>query len=63
MKNSRTNSQKYSNILSFPKGANIIKEYTDDPLYYLPVIEVLYLGRYYGTNWDYVLTDVKLEIE
>ena len=45
-------------------GANIIKEYTDDPLYYLPVIDCYIWGvTHYGTSWDYVLTDVKLEIE
>lgn len=42
-------------------GADIIKEYTDDPLYYNKALDMYLWGvTHYGTSWDYVLTDVKL---
>ena len=42
-------------------GADIIKEYTDDPLYYNEALDMYLWGvTQYGTSWDYVLTDVKL---
>lgn len=45
-------------------GADIIKNYTNDPLYYLPVLDCYVWGvTHWGTSWDYVLTDCKLELE
>lgn len=45
-------------------GAEIIQEYTNDPLYYLPVIDAYVWGiTHYGTSWDYVLTNIKIEID
>lgn len=45
-------------------GADIIKNYTNDPLYYLPVLNCYVWGvTHWGTSWDYVLTDCKLELE
>jgi hypothetical protein len=45
-------------------GADIIKEYTNDPLYYLPVLDCYIWGvTHYGTAWDYVLTDCKIELD
>lgn len=42
-------------------GADIIKEYTDDPLYYNEALDMYLWGvTHYGTSWEYVLTDVKL---
>ncbi len=42
-------------------GADVIKEYTDDPLYYNETLDMYLWGvTHYGTSWDYVLTDVKL---
>lgn len=42
-------------------GACIIKEYTDDPLYYNEALDMYLWGvTHYGTSWSYVLTDVKL---
>ena len=42
-------------------GADIIKEYTDDPLYYNEALDMYLWGvTHYGTSWDYVITDVKL---
>jgi adenine-specific DNA methylase len=45
-------------------GAQLIQEYTNDPLYYLPVLDCYIWGvTHYGTSWDYVLTDCKLELD
>ena len=42
-------------------GANIVKEYTDDPLYYNKALDMYLWGiTHFGTSWSYVLTDVKL---
>jgi hypothetical protein len=45
-------------------GAELLQEYTNDPVYYLPVLDCYVWGvTHWGTSWDYVLTDVKLELE
>lgn len=45
-------------------GVEILREYTNDPVYYLPAIDCYVWGvTHWGTGWDYVLTDCKLEIE
>lgn len=42
-------------------GADIIKEYTDDPLYYNEELDMYLWGiTHFGTAWSCVLTDVKL---
>lgn len=42
-------------------GADIIKQYTDDPLYYNEELDMYVWGiTHYGTAWSNVLTDVKL---
>ena len=44
-------------------GAELLQDYTDDPVFYLPVIDCYVWGvTHFGTGWDYVLTDVKLEV-
>ena len=44
-------------------GAELLQDYTDDPIFYLPVIDCYVWGvTHFGTSWDYVLTDVKLEV-
>ena len=44
-------------------GAQLLKEYTSDPVFYIPVLNCYVWGvTHYGTSWDYVLTDVKLEL-
>ena len=54
----------YQYFIISQSGAKIIQEYTNDPLYYLPVIDCYVWGvTHWGTSWDYVLTDVKLIIE
>ena len=45
-------------------GADIIKEYTDDPLYYNEELDMYVWGvTHYVTAWDNVLTDIQCEIE
>lgn len=42
-------------------GAEIIKQYTDDPLFYNEELDMYVWGvTHYGTSWNYVLTDIKL---
>ena len=42
-------------------GADLIQRYTDDPLYYNGELDMYLWGvTHWGTSWDYVLTDVKL---
>ena len=44
-------------------GAEILKEYTNDPVFYIPFLDCYVWGvTHWGTSWDYVLTDVKLEL-
>ena len=50
-------------IVSY-SGAELLQEYTNDPVFYLPVIDCYIWGvTHWGTSWDYVLTDVKLELK
>ena len=45
-------------------GAQILQELTDEIAYYLPVIDCYAWGvTHWGTSWDYVLTDIPVEIE
>lgn len=43
------------------QGAEMIKQYTDDSLFYNETLDMYVWGiTHYGTAWSYVLTDVKL---
>lgn len=45
-------------------GADLLKDLTDEILYYLPALDVYIWGvTHYGTSWAYVLTDIKIEID
>ena len=45
-------------------GANILQRYTDEIVYYLPAIDIYVWGvTHFGTSWDYVLTDIKIDKE
>ena len=45
-------------------GAEILETWTDEIVWYLPAIDVYVWGvTHYGTSWDYVLTDIKIEKE
>lgn len=42
-------------------GVEILGKYTDEIIYYLPVLDIHIWGiTHYGTSWDYVLTDIKI---
>lgn len=42
-------------------GADIIKDWTGDPLFYCEQLDMYVWGvTHWGTSWDYVLTDIKL---
>lgn len=43
------------------QGAEMIKQYTEDPLFHNETLDMYVWGiTHYGTSWSYVLTDVKL---
>ena len=45
-------------------GADILKRFTDEIVFYIPVLNVYVWGiTHCGTSWDYVLTDIKIEEE
>ena len=42
-------------------GAEIIQEWTDDPLFYCEALDMYVWGvTHWGTSWDYVLTDIRI---
>lgn len=42
-------------------GAEIIQEWTDDPLFYCEALDMYVWGvTHLGTSWDYVLTDIRI---
>lgn len=44
-------------------GAEILKDLTNEVLFYLPCLNVYVWGvTHYGTSWDYVLTDIKIDL-
>ena len=43
------------------QGANILKEWTDEIVYYNETLDIYVWGvTHLGTGWDYVLTDIQL---
>lgn len=50
-------------IISVP-GANILTEFTDEIIFYNEELDLYVWGvTHFGTSWDYVLTDIKVEVE
>lgn len=46
------------------RGAEILKDLTNEILYYIPALNVYVWGvTHYGTSWDYVLTNIKIELD
>ena len=44
-------------------GVNILKDYTDEIVYYIEPLDIYVWGvTHFGTSWDYVLTDIKLDL-
>lgn len=45
-------------------GAEILKDYTNEIIYYNNELDMYLWGvTHYGTSWDYVLTDIKIELD
>ena len=45
-------------------GADILTQYTDEIVYYNEILDMYVWGvTHCGTAWDYVLTDIKCEID
>lgn len=43
-------------------GAEILERYTNEIVYYLPALDIYVWGvTHFGTSWDYVLTDIKID--
>ena len=54
----------YQYYIISDNGADLLKRYTDEIIYYIPVLDVYVWGiTHYGTSWDYVLTDIKITEE
>ena len=52
----------YQYYIVSASGAEILQEYTNDPLYYIDALDMYIWGvTHWGTSWNYVLTDVKLD--
>ena len=50
-------------IISF-NGAEILEKYTDEIVFYNVELDMYLWGvTHYGTSWDYVLTDIRIETE
>jgi hypothetical protein len=48
-------------IIDYP-GSEILKDYTNEIIYYLEYLDIYIWGvTHYGTAWDYVLTDIKID--
>lgn len=46
------------------KLAEILQEWTDEIVYYIPLLDVYVWGvTHWGTSWDYVLTNIKIDLE
>lgn len=42
-------------------GAMLLQDLTDEIVYYIPVLDIHIWGvTHYGTSWDYVLTNIKI---
>ena len=46
------------------RGAEILQELTNEIVFYNDFLDLYVWGvTHYGTSWDYVLTDIKIELE
>lgn len=52
----------YQYYIISDSGAEILKQWTNEIVYYIPIIDCYIWGvTHCGTSWDYVLTDIKIE--
>lgn len=43
-------------------GAELLGRYTNEIVWYIPILDIYVWGiTHFGTSWDYVLTDIKIE--
>ena len=43
-------------------GADILRQYTDELVYYIPSLDVYIWGvTHYGTSWDMITTNIKID--
>lgn len=53
----------YQYYIISDNGYQILKDCTDEIVFYLPALDVYVWGvTHWGTSWDYVLTDIKIEL-
>lgn len=52
----------YQYYIISDNGAEFLQEYTNEIIYYIPVLDIHIWGvTHWGTGWDYVLTDIEIE--
>lgn len=52
----------YQYYIITDSGARFLSDFTDELVYYNQELDIYLWGiTHYGTSWDYVLTDIKLE--
>lgn len=52
----------YQYYIISDSGKDILKYHTNEIIYYIPVLDIYVWGvTHYGTSWDYVLTEIKIE--
>lgn len=53
----------YQTYIITESGYKFLREWTDEIVYYCEELDIYLWGiTHYGTSWDYVLTDIELEI-
>ena len=54
----------YQYFIISEAGADILKDYTKEIVYYNDHLDMYVWGvTHYGTSWDYVLTDIRIELD
>ena len=52
----------YQYFIISDNGAHILQDYTNEIVFYIPVLNVYVWGvTHWGTSWDYVLTNIKID--
>lgn len=52
----------YQYYIISDSGKDILTYHTNEIIYYIPLLDIYVWGvTHYGTSWDYVLTDIKIE--
>lgn len=57
-------SEIYQYYIICDDGADFLQRYTNEIIYYIETLDIYVWGiTHFGTSWDYVLTDIKIENE